>query len=177
MGVAMRAQHAKDDPNTWEAMKADYETATGERMPEDLRPEDLDPSRYRVKARREAGMMFSFFAVEMFAKILMMKGWRFLLSEPPTYFITSDYPVGIYEPGTEGTIYGPAMASPKTEVSFPVTSTVAFYAAGEMTGVAWSEAPERIVRQMNARTAMRASFLVAPKPAALGVNLTHESMR
>lgn len=177
MTLAILAQQATENPRTWEGIKKRYEAETGETLPKDFQPEDLDPSRYVVKAKREAAIAFSFSSVEFVASVLMTKGWRFLLSEGPTYFITSDYPVGVYEPSTEDTFHGPALASSKTEVSFPMTSTVALVAGGEINGVAWSEVPERLVRQINARTAMRASFLVAPKPSAVGVNLAQEPTR
>jgi hypothetical protein len=167
--MAVQAAAMKEDPRRWEALKERFESETGEKLPEGFGPDDLDPRRYRISANPKVAVALSFTGVELVARIVADKGWRFMVSKPPYYFITSDYPFGIYDPRTDGTIYGPALASPTTEVSFPLTRTIALLAGGEITGTQWADVSERLVRQINTRTAMRASFLVSPKPDARGL--------
>jgi hypothetical protein len=169
--LAALAYGAKEDPRGWEALKRRFEAKTGEKLPDDFGPEDLDPSHYQVTANPKVAVALSFTGIELVTRMVMDKGWRFLVSQTPNYFITSDYPFGIYDPVTEGTFYGPVLAAPKTEVSFPLSKGVVLFAGGEMSGTEWQDAPERFVAQMNARTMMRASFLVSPKPTAVGLKL------
>ncbi len=172
--MALQAHALKQDPRRWEAFKRRFEAETGERLPEDLEPEDLDPTRYRITTNREFSVALSFSPIQLATNIIADKGWRFLMSQPPNYFITSDYPVGVHDPSTEGTLYGPALASPKTEVSLPLTKTIAILAGGEMKGIGWVPVTDRAFRQINIRTAMRATFLISPKPTAPGLELAKD---
>lgn len=166
--MAVQAQVASQDPSAWEAMRRRYETETGEKLPDDLDPEDLDPAHYRVSANPKVSMALSFTTVDLLARIIADKGWRFLMTQSPHYFITSDYPFGVYDPLTEGTFYGPPLPAPTTEITMPLTRTIALLAGGKLEGISWIRAPERLVKQLNVRTAIRASFLIAPKPTFPG---------
>lgn len=169
--LAVMAHAMKQDPGSWQELKQRYETKTGDKLPDDFSPEDLDPSHYRVTTNRQFSVALSFSAIEIVSRMIADKGWRFLVSTPPACFITSDYPFGVFDPMTEGTIYGPALASPKTEVTLPLTKTIALLAGGKMAGTEWVNATEKLVAQVNTRTGMRATFLVSPKPTAYGLRL------
>lgn len=161
--MAVQAQVATQDPSAWEAMKRRYETETGEKLPDDLDPKDLDPAHYRVSANPKVAMALSFSSVDLLARIIADKGWSFLMTQAPRYFITSDYPFGIYNPLTEGTFYGPPLPAPTTEITIPLTRTIALFAGSPLEEIRWIPVPEELVRQINVRTAIRASFLIAPK--------------
>lgn len=169
--MAVTAHTMKQDPRRWEAYKRRFEKDTGTKLPDDFQPEDLDPSHYKVTTNPQVSMALSFSTLEPVALMVANKGWRFVVTLDPTLFVTSDFPFGVYDPVTDGTFYGPALASPKTEVSMALTKTIALLAGGEMEGTQWVNASERIVAQINTRTAMRASFLVASKPTAHGLRL------
>jgi hypothetical protein len=163
--LAVGVHEMKQDRRKWEAFKQWFESDTGESLPEEFGPEDLDPNggRYRLATERAVSVALSFTNIEMVAQIIEAKGWRLLVSSPPNYFITSDYPFGIYDPATEGTIYGPTLASRTTQISIPLTRTIALVAQGQLKGTQWVSVTEGDVAAINARTAMRANLLIAPK--------------
>jgi len=173
MGVMAHAM--TQDSRRWEAFKQQFEVDTGTKLPADFQPEDLDPSHYKVTTNPQVSVALSFSTLEPVTLTVASKGWRFLMTSEPLLFITSDFPFGILDPVSEGTFYGPALASPKTEVSIALTKTIALLAGGEMEGTQWVNAPERIVAQINARTMMRASMLVSSKPTAHGLRLNGQA--
>ena len=153
------------DPETLEAFKRDYRQKTGKHDLDDLRPEHLDPTTYEIRTTRPAAIGISFSVVGDCARIIAEMGWTFLVSQPPDYFITSDYPFSMLDPTNKNQIYGHGLAFRNVEVSLPLTNHLAFFAGWQSTGTRWLPASQQIVRQVNLRSMLSASrFLIAPKP-------------
>jgi hypothetical protein len=163
----LRAMHQvhMQAPETLEAFKRDYRQETGKHDLDNLRPEHLDPTRYKIRTTRPAAIGISFSAVLDCARIIAEMGWTFLVSAPPDHFITSDYPFSILDPTNRNQAYGHGLAFKHVEVSLPLTRNLAFLAVWQSKGTQWLPASERIVKQVNLRSMLSASrFLVAPKP-------------
>jgi hypothetical protein len=153
------------NPETLEAFKRDYRKETGKHDLDDLRPEHLDPTRYKIRTTRPAAIGISFSALTDCARVIAEMGWTFLVSQPPNYFITSDYPFSMLDPTNENQAYGHGLAFKNVEVSLPLTRNLALFAGWQSKGTRWLPASQRIVKQVNLRSMLSASrFLVAPKP-------------
>ena len=109
------------DPETLEAFKKGYRQETGKHDLDDLRPEHLDPTKYKIQTTRPAAIGISFSAVLDCAHIISEMGWTFVVSQPPNYFITSDHPFSMLDPTNKNHAYGHGLAFKNVEVSLPLT--------------------------------------------------------
>jgi Protein of unknown function (DUF4238) len=163
--MMMSYQQYSEDPQALENYKAAYREETGKSDLDDLRLEDLNPERYKVKVSKPFIMATSLTPLLEVTRILDQMGWVFLRTQPPNYFITSDHPFCMVNPHSKNQWHGHGLASADIEVSLPLSREVSFFASWKLKGIGWSNSLNSAqVSQINIRTMRSASrFLVAPK--------------
>ena len=156
--------HYVQNPDDLEKMKLEYKKDTGRSDIDDLEPEDLNPSKYKIEANRNMTLLTMIQTATSMADILMQMGWAFLKSEPPHFFITSDYPFCLVDPTNKSHFYSGGLAHKNVEISMPLSRNIAFFAGWKSSGVRWLPVSEDFVEQINTRTVYFASReVIAPK--------------
>ncbi len=168
--LALSHQMYSENPEAFEASKESYRQATGKDDLGDLRPEDLNPSFWRIETRHPATVAIAFSGIETFAQIVYQMGWTFVRAGVGNDFITSDTPVGVLNPKAGPSLYGHGLKYKDIEVTLSLTRELAFLASWHNEGVRWTPpAPERLVKQVNMRAMLPArQFLVAAKSTFSG---------
>lgn len=115
----------------------------------------------------------SFGVVPDVARIVSQMGWRLLVTEPGTYFATSDRPVCTLDPTIDpaqwGTLGSGGLGYEKVEVTLPITGTLALLAGWKLEGTRYTRVSRVAVERMNGRTMLGAQrFIIAPKPVFPG---------
>jgi len=127
--------------------------------------DDLDPSHGKVQTKRTYSIALALSTATDIAPILANMGWTFLMSKPPDYFITSDYPfcmVDLTQP--QSSCYGIGFANREIEVSLPLSRHCALLARWGDDDCSWLDVDREVVEQINFRTTKYAQrFLFAPK--------------
>jgi hypothetical protein len=154
-----------DRPELLEKIKGDCKAKTGRSDLDELSLDDCVPGRYRVRTTREAAVAIAFSIAVPAATIIADMGWRFLVSKPPNWFITSDYPSAMLDPADMANIGRQGIALPNIEVTLPLTRTLAIMTDWQSKGETWYQVDSRVVTQVNVRSAIFTSrFIAAPKP-------------
>jgi L-fucose mutarotase/ribose pyranase (RbsD/FucU family) len=165
-------QMSMQNPAYFERMKAACVAKTGHDLTA-VRPEDLNPEGFKIEAARAPGIGVSFGVVPKVASILSHMGWRFLMTEPGTYFATSDRPVCMLDPTIDPaqweTLGSGGLGYEKVEVTLPITGTLALLAGWNIEGRRYTRVGRATVERINGRTMVGAErLIVAPKPVFPG---------
>jgi hypothetical protein len=162
-------QNFSQNPEHFERVKAEIARETGNTDILAARVEDLDPRKVKYGASKVAVIGLPFMALGECADLFRQMGLRFLVTQPPIYFATSDHPVLPKAPGEPGGPFRHGLLDRDIEVTLPLTSTIALVAGWKLKGTGYSRASETQVGRLNARTAMAARrFIAAPKPEPPG---------
>lgn len=156
----------RDDPAKWEAYKERLKRRAGVDLG-DMPVDALDPARYKITASRIAALGFTLASIGEIGYLIAQMGWEFLVSRSGSYFITSDYPVGVVEPVS--LTPSPGLTMRFVEITVPLSRTLALLCGWKAPGgTRWRLASENAIEQVNLRTALRARTVIAPTPAFPG---------
>jgi hypothetical protein len=148
------------DPQEWKAFKQEYRRRTGEPLPDDATPDLFDPRRYEISTGRPAAIIMALRSADIWKDIAGMD-WTFFESKAGL-FITSDFPVSVVSPRLLRPDAG--LMTTGAEVAFPFSRNIALVMSWQNPNtIRFLSAHERIVEQVNRRTALRARLLMAPK--------------
>lgn len=124
---------------------------------------------HQFEVGREAPMQISLSLVDELAPYIHGMGWTFMVSERPHYFVTSDSPFCKVNPDTIPPMSGgDGLAAQNIEVSLPLSRTVAFFAGWLSHGTRWIVVPPETVKEINRRSCLSATMILAPKPKLEG---------
>jgi len=168
----------QENPELFEEARRKQEQRTGKTFG-DITLEDLNPDSFTVTPNRAATIAASLWIAIHAAPALCSMGWRFLVSRPPAYFVTSDHPFFVVDPSRGRTLHETGLLIPGVEVTFPLTRNVALLATQGNEDAPWTLASSDNVVVMNERSVAAAEYFVAaPKPdVALGDFLEHSQDR
>jgi hypothetical protein len=165
----------REDPAKFERSKAEYRQNAGKPGMHDLSVEDLERCQIVPSKGMTIGMSLSL-GLRLAAFITQM-GWTFLVSEPPDYFVTSDFPLNFVGPGASDRLVN--LGSESVEASFPVSRTVALMATPREVGLRYRPASREQVAEINVRSVSRSTrfLVIAPRPEFPGWDIINEALR
>jgi Protein of unknown function (DUF4238) len=173
-GVVSRMKHRverwKKNPDEWEKFTREFNEVHPEKaLPNGLRPEDIDPVKFRVEVEAQQLAAISLASAWRTLPLILDMGWIFLRSEAPLYFVTSDNPCARIDPDRPSP-FPRGMAVEGVEISLPLSRTHCFVGSSKWKGVTWRLATRDLVADLNKRSDYFATmFIAGPKPGFPGV--------
>lgn len=164
-----RVEGWKRNPEEWEKFKKEFNASRPDQALDDgLRPEDIDPVKFRVEVEAQQMAAMSLASSWGMLPLILDMGWAFFRSEAPLYFITSDNPCARVDPNKPG-LFPHGLALEGAEISLPLSRTHCFVGSWKWKGVTWRLATRDLVAEVNKRSAYFAKmFIAGPKPGFPG---------
>lgn len=172
--INMMHHRYSDDPEGFIRLKEQMEQESGKQFGE-LTAEHLDPSHYRITANKGFVLGAVLEQAEHIAEQLYQMFWTFAHTTPDAPFITSDFPVGVFNPTVPSDMpkwmgtYGHGFGFKDVQVSLPLTRQICMLAIWKGPFIQHSDVNERIVRYFNIIRMKRAGrYLFCPSQSFPG---------
>ena len=123
---SMYHQFYSGNPEKFEEMKREM-AQKGQPLPDWFKPEHLDPKPFQISPTKDLVFGTGLQAAETSAGIVNAMTWNFLTTSASSPFITSDNPF-VYSNIDNGQHTGAGLGHPRTQVTVPLSLTVALVA-------------------------------------------------
>jgi hypothetical protein len=137
----MYHQFYSGNPAKFDELKREM-SSKGQPLPDWFGPEHLDPKPFNISPTKDLVFGTGFNAAETSASIIIAMTWNFLTTSEEVPFITSDSPFVYSNLDERGHPTGAGLMHPRTQVTIPLSSTVALAAE-------WPKGHENVFMQVN----------------------------